>query len=122
MLEESDSPGFMPKQWDAVISHASEDKDDFVRPLAQALNQLGVRIWYDEFARNIGDSLSRAVDKGLAESSYGIAIISPSFIEKANNRYYWQIVVKAKSRSELVKVIQLLPANWNYDLDPTNLL
>ena len=82
MLEESDSPGFMPKQWDAVISHASEDKDDFVRPLAQALNQLGVRIWYDEFARNIGDSLSRAVDKGLAESSYGIAIISPSFIEK----------------------------------------
>jgi primosomal protein N' (replication factor Y) len=47
---------------------------------------------------------------------------SPAFIEKANNRYYWQIIVKAKNRSELVKVIQLLPANWNYDLDPTNLL
>lgn len=33
------------KEWDAFISHASEDKDDFVRPLAQTLAQLGVKVW-----------------------------------------------------------------------------
>ena len=37
------------KQWDAFISHASEDKDEFVRPLAEALLHQGVKIWYDEF-------------------------------------------------------------------------
>src|SRR5260370_4281200 len=35
------------KEWDAFISHASKDKDAFVRPLAQALIDSGLRIWYD---------------------------------------------------------------------------
>lgn len=30
----------------------------------------------------LGDSISRSIDKGLAESSYGIVIISPAFIGK----------------------------------------
>jgi len=72
----------MAKQWDTFISHASEDKDDFVRPLAQALAQLGVKVWYDEFALKVGDSLSRSIDRGLAESTYGIVVISPSFMAK----------------------------------------
>jgi hypothetical protein len=33
------------KEWDVFISHASEDKKDFVRPLALALAQLGVKVW-----------------------------------------------------------------------------
>jgi hypothetical protein len=72
----------MPKKWDAFISHASEDKDDFVRPLAQALAQLGVKVWYDEFALEVGDSLSPSIDRGLAESTFGIVVISPSFMAK----------------------------------------
>jgi len=72
----------MPKEWDVFISHATEDKDDFVRPLAQSLAQLDVKVWYDEFTLRIGDSLSRSIDKGLAGSRYGIVVISPSFIQK----------------------------------------
>jgi hypothetical protein len=41
-----------------------------------------VKIWYDEFALKVGDSLSRPIDKGLAESRYGIVMVSPSFIKK----------------------------------------
>jgi hypothetical protein len=70
------------KSWDAFIAHASEDKDAFVRPLAEALTRLGATIWYDEFSLRIGDSLSRSIDKGLADSRYGIVVISPRFIEK----------------------------------------
>jgi hypothetical protein len=44
-------------KWDAFISHAAEDKDAFVRPLAVALQSLGARIWYDEFSLRLGDSL-----------------------------------------------------------------
>lgn len=37
----------MAKEWDVFVSHASEDKEIFVRPLTQALDQLGVKVWYD---------------------------------------------------------------------------
>lgn len=69
-------------KYDFFISHASEDKDEFVRPLAEALVQMGVRVWYDEFSLKIGDSLRQSIDKGLANSRYGIVVISSSFIEK----------------------------------------
>jgi hypothetical protein len=71
-----------PPQWDAFISHASEDKDSFVRPLAHALTALGANIWYDEFTLRLGDSLSASVDRGLAKSRYGIVVLSKSFIKK----------------------------------------
>jgi signal transduction histidine kinase len=70
------------RKWDVFISHASEDKDVFVRPLARALSQLGVKVWYDEFSLEVGDSLARSIDEGLAGSRYGIVVISPSFMQK----------------------------------------
>ena len=72
----------MTKEWDVFISHASEDKDTFVRPLAQALDQLGVKVWYDEFALRPGISLSSSIDRGLARSRFGLVVISESFIGK----------------------------------------
>lgn len=47
---------------------------------------------------------------------------SPAFVEKSHDRYRWQIVVKAKQRGELIKVIALLPKTVSYDIDPTDLL
>jgi len=70
------------KSWDVFISHASEDKDSFVRPLAVALRRLGVSIWYDEFSLRPGDSLSKSIDKGLSDSKFGLVVISPHFLKK----------------------------------------
>lgn len=70
-------------KWDVFISHASEDKESFVRPLAIALKSLGLEVWYDEFALRVGDSLSRSIDQGLAASRYGIVVISQDFIGKS---------------------------------------
>ena len=69
-------------KWDVFVSHASEDKDAFVRPLATALNSFGVSVWYDEFSLSIGDSLSRSIDKGLSRARFGLVVISPAFIAK----------------------------------------
>lgn len=69
-------------KWDVFISHASEDKDSFVRPLAIALKNLGVSVWYDEFSLRLGDSLCRSIDNGLAGSRYGLIVVSPDFIKK----------------------------------------
>ena len=69
-------------KWNVFICHASEDNDAFVRPLAVALRQLGVSVWYDEFSLELGDSISRSIDRGLSESAYGIVVLSPAFIGK----------------------------------------
>ncbi len=67
---------------DVFISHASEDKDDFVRALAEALRDEGLNIWYDEFSLAWGDSLRRNIDRGLASSRFGIVILSENFFAK----------------------------------------
>lgn len=71
-----------PKKWDVFISHATEDKDDFVRPLAKALGDSGLSVWFDEFSLKIGDSLRASVDFGLANSRYGVVVLSKSFFAK----------------------------------------
>jgi len=72
---------------DAFISHASEDKDELVRPLAESLQQAGHNIWYDEFALTIGDSLRKSIDKGLSNSRFGIVVLSPDFFAKQWTEY-----------------------------------
>jgi len=68
--------------WDVFISHAWEDKEDIAGPLAEALRRKGLRVWYDEFTLTLGDSLRRSIDRGLAQSRYGVVILSPSFFAK----------------------------------------
>jgi primosomal protein N' (replication factor Y) len=47
---------------------------------------------------------------------------TPAFVEKTAGRYHWQIILKAKQRSELLRAIKMLPKNCSYDIDPSNLL
>ena len=70
------------KLHDVFICHASEDKDEFVRPLAEALRSHHLEVWYDEFALGVGDSLRETIDRGLAASRYGIVVLSSSFFRK----------------------------------------
>jgi TIR domain len=69
-------------EWDVFISHASEDKDDFVRRLAHGLEEKGLKVWFDEFTLTVGDSLRRSIDDGLSRSRFGIVVISPAFLRK----------------------------------------
>lgn len=79
--------GEKDSSFDVFISHASEDKDAVVRPLAQALSQRGVEVWYDEFALRIGDSLRRKIDAGIAKSRFGVVVLSPHFFSKGWTQY-----------------------------------
>ncbi|MBQ9040026.1 MAG: toll/interleukin-1 receptor domain-containing protein [Clostridia bacterium] len=73
--------------WDLFISHASEDKETLVRPLAQTLMRRGVAVWYDEFSMKAGDSLIACIEDGLHESNYGLIVISPDFLKKNWTEY-----------------------------------
>jgi hypothetical protein len=73
---------FTPKEYDFFISHASEDKENFVRPLANELIQLGFKIWYDELTLKLGDSLFVEISNGIKKSNFGIVVISRNFLKK----------------------------------------
>jgi TIR domain len=64
------------------ICHASEDKDTIARPLAAALRDRHVEVWYDEFSLKVGDSLRAKIDEGLSQSDFGVVIVSPAFFTK----------------------------------------
>jgi hypothetical protein len=68
--------------YDVFVSHASEDKDDFVREFVKSLQENGLNVWYDEFTLRVGDSLRRSIDNGLRNSRYGIVVLSEAFFSK----------------------------------------
>jgi hypothetical protein len=68
--------------YDVFISHASEDKPAVARPLAAALEEIGLRVWLDEQELRLGDQLRRKLNEGLSCSTYGIVILSHAFFAK----------------------------------------
>ena len=70
------------EQYDFFICHASEDKEGFVRHLAETLEAKGASVWYDDFTLSVGDSLRREVDRGLASSQFGVVVLSEAFFKK----------------------------------------
>jgi hypothetical protein len=74
-------------EYDVFIAHASEDKDAVARALARALREAGLAVWYDEFELRIGDSLRRKIDAGLANSRFGVVVLSQSFFDKGWPNY-----------------------------------
>jgi hypothetical protein len=91
------------QRYDVFISHASEDKDEVVRPLAIALQAEGLSVWYDEFEMKIGDSLRRKIDKGLANSRFGIVVLSKDFIKKGWTNYELDgIITKVVSGEQII--------------------
>ena len=69
------------KRWDVFISHASEDKEVVWR-LATGLASWGLKVWLDAQQLTLGDSLREKIDEGLAQSRYGVVVISKNFIAK----------------------------------------
>ena len=70
-------------EWDVFISHASEDTEMVVLPLADILRRRGVRLWVDAQELEIGDRLRDKISEGLTRSRFGIVIISPRSASKA---------------------------------------
>lgn len=91
------------REFDVFISHASEDKDDVVRPLAHALKSENLKVWYDEFELKIGDSLRRKIDNGLAKSRFGVVVLSKSFFGKGWPNYELDgLVTKATTGDQII--------------------
>lgn len=81
------APAADQAEYDVFVSHAAEDKDAVVRPLAHALRARGISVWYDEFELRVGDSLRRKIDAGIARSRFGLVVLSKPFFAKGWPQY-----------------------------------
>ena len=95
-------------EFDVFICHTTEDKADFVRPLATALRDAGLSVWYDEFELKIGDSLRRKIDKGLAASHFGVVVLSQAFFGRGWPEYELDGLV-----TQAVSGLQVLLPVWH---------
>lgn len=67
-------------------------------------------------ATNLKTVLESTVSKIIVEGP------TPCFYERFQNKFQWQLIVKAKDRSRLIAAIEALPAGCSYDIDPNDLL
>ena len=94
-------------QFDAFISHAWEDKEDFVRELAEKLQASRIEVWYDEFSLKAGDSLRRSIDFGLTKSRFGIVVFSKHFFIKHWTNWELDGLVQRQNSSDYNVIIPI---------------
>ena len=79
-----------------------------------------------KISKKTSDAAESAAQKGLQSLSDlgGISLLgpSPSYYEKSNDMYTWQIIAKSYKRSKLTEAAKLLPNDWLIDIDPVSLL
>lgn len=67
-------------QFDVFVSHANDNKEEFVDKLTAALGKLGISIWYDANILDWGDNWKLQIANGLKKCRFGIVVISPEFL------------------------------------------
>ncbi|MBU1316004.1 MAG: TIR domain-containing protein [Alphaproteobacteria bacterium] len=71
-----------PETFDVFICHASEDKEEFVENLANSAEAAGLNVFYDNKSIEWGENLRTRIDHGLANSRFGVVILSEAFFRK----------------------------------------
>lgn len=94
-------------EYDVFVSHAWEDKEEFVDEFVYELKLIGVDVWYDETNTSWGSSLREEIDKGLQSSKFGIVILSPDYI--AENKYWTKTELNGLFQMDSINSGTLLP-------------
>ena len=67
-------------QFDVFVSHANDNKEEFVNALTAELSRLGISIWYDANILDWGDNWKLQIANGLKKCRFGIVVVSPEFL------------------------------------------
>ena len=97
-----------------------ENRKLFLFPPFCYLLKLTVRRASSKSAEDAAEKLKEEIQR----AGYKVRVEgpAPSFYERLQGKYQWQLIIKATERSELIKILENLPSNWSSDLDPVDLL
>lgn len=68
--------------YDFFLSHAWADKAEFADAFVEKARVRGLRVWYDQFSLQWGDSIRQKIDEGLRSAYFGVVLLSPNFFER----------------------------------------
>ena len=110
----------LAKDWDTFYNNELAERKRFLFPPYCYL----LKLWCKRATQQSAEKAAQNLAFNLRKSGLRIVVEgpAPSFHEKSQAGYQWQLIIKSKQRGELLKVIQQLPAGWYHDIDPTNLL
>ena len=97
---------------DVFLCHAWSDRKGAAKELHRLLVAAGVKVWFSEEDLELGASMMREIDKGLAKSRIGLVLVTPALLERLP-----QESVADKELSVLLARNQLVPIvhNTTYD-------
>ena len=92
---------------DVFVSHAWEDKEEFVDEFVLELRKQGLKVWYDTDKLQWGDSMREKIDQGLSKSRYGVVVLSPNYI--AEHKYWTKAELNGLFQVETINGKAILP-------------
>jgi diguanylate cyclase (GGDEF)-like protein len=98
----------MIEQRDIFLCHASEDKNDVLKPLIAELEQSGVTYWYDEAEIRWGDSITKRVNEGLRLSQFVLVVFSEAFVNKNWPERELYAALNVEASTGTVRILPLL--------------
>lgn len=96
------------QEFDVFISHASEDKESFVKEFCEHLASENIKYWYDSNEIGWGESVIRKINQGLANSKFAIIVLSKSFIAKKWTNSELEAVLNIETNTGNVRVLPLM--------------
>ncbi len=100
--------GIQPR--DVFLSHAFEDKDERIVPLARALDDFAISYWLDVVDIGWGDSIVAKLNEGLTASRYVLVFLTEHFLRKAWTNRELEAAYAAEVASGEIIVLPILAA------------
>lgn len=98
---------------DVFLCHASEDKNNVVRPLAEALKKAGISYWLDEAEIRWGCDIFKSINEGLKTSHFVIVVLSKNYLQKKWPQAELSAAMNDELSSEIIKVLPLIVGSNN---------
>lgn len=89
------------------LSHSSKDKR-FVRGLAHQLKSAGIRVWLDEAAIKVGESLIQKLRQAIDSVDFLIVVLSQASIESAWVQKEVEMAMNYEIKKRKIKVLPIL--------------
>lgn len=93
------------KQNQVFLSYASADKE-LAQKIVEELRKRGIRVWFDTYELQPGDSIAKAIGYAISASDYLVVLLSPNSV---NSVWVQQELGAALSRELTIRDITLLP-------------
>ena len=108
------------RSWTKFYDYAIAERQAYRFPPFSYLLQLVIKRASHKNAQEAAQKLKN----NLHRQKRPVEVIGPTpkFFSKRGRYYYWQLVIKSKSREQLLEIISEIPGDWTANLDPVDLL